>query len=256
MTPHRRPQSDSLPLETHPVPTRVAILDFAFGHLPAEALLRETVKGAFPGRIALVSSFGAESAVLLHMVAAVDPATPVIFLDSGRLFGETHRYCAALTERLGLGDLRIVGPEPEALAREDPDQLLFSRAPDRCCALRKVEPLRRALAGFEAWITGRKAYQGGQRSALPRFEAEGGRIKLNPLADWSKADIEAYFERHDLPRHPLEAEGYLSIGCLPCTARVAPGADPRSGRWRGLAKTECGIHRPVEAAPEARCQPG
>ena len=214
------------------------------GFLPAADLLSMLHGEVFPGRIALVSSFGAESAVLLHMVARIDRATPVIFLDSGRLFGETLRYRDALIDRLGLCDLRSLSPRAEDLAREDPDHLLFRRDPDRCCALRKVEPLQRALGGFQAWITGRKAYQGGLRRDLPRVEADGTRIKINPLADWDRDDIEDYFLQHDLPRHPLEAEGYLSIGCMPCTDRVALGEDVRAGRWRGVAKSECGIHLP------------
>ena len=230
--------------------SRAAELQRRTGFLSADALLSVMLTEVFPGRIALVSSFGTESAVLLHMVAEIDRRTPVIFLDSGRLFGETLRYRDALVRALRLTDVRSVTPAPAPLAAEDPDGLLFRRDPERCCALRKVEPLRRALAslgtwGFEAWITGRKGYQGGLRSGLPRVEAEvGGRIKLNPLADWRRDDIEDYFLEHDLPRHPLEAEGYLSIGCMPCTDRVACGEALRAGRWRGLAKSECGIHLP------------
>ena len=226
------------------VPSRAADLQRHLGLLPAEEILARSITEVFPGRIALVSSFGAESAVLLHMVAEIDPATPVIFLDTGRLFGETLRYRDRLVRDLRLSDLRSIQPEPEALAAEDADGLLFRREPERCCYLRKVAPLRRALAGFEAWITGRKGYQGGLRTGLPRFEAEAERVKVNPLADWSRDEIEAYLDRHDLPRHPLEADGFLSIGCMPCTDRVAPGEDVRSGRWRGLGKTECGIHLP------------
>lgn len=224
--------------------SRAAELQRRTGFLTAKELLSVMLLEVFPGRIALVSSFGTESAVLLHMVAEIDRRTPVVFLDSGRLFGETLRYRDLLVRDLRLTDVRSVTPAPAPLAAEDADGLLFRRDPERCCALRKVEPLRRALGGFEAWITGRKGYQGGLRSGLPRVEADAGRIKLNPLADWRRDDIEDYFLEHDLPRHPLEAEGYLSIGCMPCTDRVACGEDLRAGRWRGLAKTECGIHLP------------
>ena len=223
---------------------RAAELQRRTGFLPAQDLLSLLLTEVFPGRIALVSSFGSESAVLLHMVAEIDRATPVIFLDTGRLFGETLRYRDALVRRLGLSDLRSVSPRPEDVAKEDGDSLLYRRAPERCCALRKVEPLRRVLGGFEAWITGRKGYQGGLRTGLPRVEADGPRLKINPLANWQREGIEDYFLEHDLPRHPLEADGYLSIGCLTCTDRVALGEDRRAGRWRGLAKTECGIHLP------------
>jgi phosphoadenosine phosphosulfate reductase len=114
--------------------------------------------------------------------------------------------------------------------------------------LRKVEPLQRALAPFAAWFTGRKAFQAATRAQLPLVEFADGRFKINPLATMTAADIAAYFRDHDLPRHPLEAEGYRSIGCMPCTGRVAPGEDARAGRWRGRGKTECGIHRPTARA--------
>ncbi|HYN39132.1 MAG TPA: phosphoadenylyl-sulfate reductase [Rhodospirillales bacterium] len=209
-----------------------------------EAMLAGMIHDEFPGRIALVSSFGAEAAVLLHMVAGIEPRLPVIFLDTGKLFGETLRYRDRLTAELGLRDVRSIRPDPARLDALDPDGVLWFGNPDMCCHIRKVEPLDRALAGFDAWITGRKGFHGGERDGLQRIERnEGdGRIKVNPLALWRRADIDAYFERCRLPRHPLEADGFLSIGCMPCTDRVAPGENPRAGRWRGTDKTECGIH--------------
>ena len=224
------------------VVNRAFELQARFGHLDARALLQAMIGDVFPDRIALVSSFGSESAVLLHMVAEINPTTPVIFLDTGKLFGETLRYRDAIVERLGLRDVRNLRPEPIGLSQADPDGLLFTRDPDRCCLLRKVLPLEKALSGFDAWITGRKSYQSADRHALPCLEADGQRIKINPVIDWTKASVDAYFERHDLPRHPLEADGFLSIGCMPCTERVATNGDLRSGRWPGLGKTECGIH--------------
>ena len=221
---------------------RAGTFEARYGQLGAEAALRLAIRTLFPGRIALVSSFGAESAVLLDMVARVDPATPVIFLDTGKHFGETLRYRDALAARLGLTDLRSVKPGSAALAREDADGLLFARDPDRCCALRKTLPLKEALSGFEAWITGRKAFQAATRSGLPLFQSDGPRIKVNPLRHWRPDWIADHFARHGLPPHPLEAEGFRSIGCYSCTARSAPEADARSGRWPGIAKTECGIH--------------
>lgn len=215
--------------------------------LNSRAVLQQAIARSFAGRIALVTSFGAESAVLLHLAAQVDPAVPVIFLDTGKLFGETLRYRDALARRLGLTDLRVVEPEPAALAEADPDGVLWSRDPDRCCNVRKVLPLRRALQGFDAWITGRKRYQGGLREALPLVEAQDGRVKINPLAHWSMQDIRDHFQRHDLPRHPLQADGYSSIGCMPCTQRAGDPTDVRAGRWSGRAKTECGIHLPATA---------
>jgi phosphoadenosine phosphosulfate reductase len=219
----------------------------AYGQLDGLALLRSLLReGPFRGRTALVSSFGAESAVLLDMVATVDPRTPVIFLDTGKLFEETHDYRQDLTALLGLEDVRVVRPEPADLARHDPEGALWRRDPDRCCHVRKTEVLERALAGFAAWITGRKRFQGGLRSALPTIEGEpsSGRIKLNPLAPWSAEDVERYRLLRNLPAHPLVADRFASIGCMPCTRRTAPGEPPRAGRWWGLDKAECGIHGP------------
>ncbi|UIJ44220.1 phosphoadenylyl-sulfate reductase [Sphingomonas cannabina] len=209
-------------------------------------MLRTLLAEHMLGEVALVSSFGAESAVLLHLVASVDPTVPVLFLDTGKHFPETLAYRDRLAERLGLTDLRIITPDPAELAARDDAGLRWSYDPDGCCELRKVKPLEKALAGIDASITGRKAFQASTRAALPRFELDGDRLKVNPLASWSKADIDAYFAEHDLPRHPLEAEGYASIGCAPCTSKVKPGEDPRAGRWRGWEKTECGIHTAVE----------
>ena len=196
-------------------------------------------------QVGLVSSFGAESAVLLHMVSTIDKSVPLIFVNTQKLFGETLAYADELSERLGFTDLRVFRPDPHLLAAKDTTGLRWSYDPDGCCDLRKVEPLRRALSGFDAWFSGRKGFQSGTRTALPRFEVDEGRLKINPLADWDKAMLSAYFDTHELPRHPLEAQGYPSIGCAPCTSKVQPGEDPRAGRWRGWDKVECGIHAPV-----------
>ncbi len=227
------------------VAARAAALDAAYGATGGVALLDAMIRREFPGSIALVSSFGTEAAVLLHMVAAVDPKTPVVFLDTGKLFGETRRYRDALIERLRLKDVRIVTPDPVELAKRDGDGTLWYTNPDACCALRKVEPLARALEGFDAWINGRKRYQGNLRSAIATVESAEGRIKVNPLAQWSREDIAAYFDRHELPHHPLQADGFQSVGCIPCSERSRPDEDARAGRWRGLDKTECGIHLPA-----------
>jgi len=221
---------------------RVQELVRRHGHLDGEALLRAFIESEFSGSIALVSSFGSEAAVLVHMAAEIDRSLPVIFLDTGKLFGETLRYRDELARRLRLTDLRSVKPEPADLKSGDPDSLLSHRDPDACCALRKVAPLRRALAGFDAWISGRKRYQGALREFMPVIEASGEKIKINPLARWSRERIEAEFAARNLPHHPLEADGFLSIGCMPCTTRVAPQDDRRAGRWAGREKTECGIH--------------
>ncbi len=224
-----------------------AAYETRFAGVPAPEMLRTLLTGELHGQIAAVSSFGTESAVLLHMVAQADPATPVVFTDTLKMFPETLTYRDTLVERLGLLDVRVIQPDASLLAAKDPDGIRHGYDPDGCCDLRKVEPLARGLAPFEAWISGRKGFQAGTRRALPRFEVENGRLKLNPLADWDKAALDGYFVAHDLPRHPLEAEGYLSIGCAPCTSKVKPGEDPRAGRWRGFDKVECGIHQPVSA---------
>jgi phosphoadenosine phosphosulfate reductase len=222
-------------------------LNLSHGSRDARGVIELALTELFPGRIALVSSFGAESSVLLHLLASVDRDAPVVFLDTGRLFAETLQYRTELVERFGLTDVRTVTPEPERLAAKDPHRALWMTDPDLCCRIRKTEPLQRALEGFDAWFTGRKRYQNAIRSGLALFEAEGGRIKVNPLAGWSSVEVKAYAERHGLPQHPLVAKGYPSIGCVPCTTKVLPGEDERSGRWRGLDKTECGIHVALEA---------
>lgn len=197
------------------------------------------------GDAAIVSSFGAESAILLHLVGSIDPAIPVIFLETGKHFPETLAYRDALIEQIGLTDVRNVTPDPQLLSSRDETGLRWSYDPDGCCEIRKVLPLRAALAPFDAQFTGRKAFQSNTRKALPRFEVEEGRLKVNPLADWGKDRLDAYMVEHSLPAHPLVAKGYLSIGCAPCTSVVKPGEDPRSGRWRGWDKVECGIHTPL-----------
>jgi phosphoadenosine phosphosulfate reductase len=225
-----------------PAEIRAAALNEAYADATTHELLAASIRHEFVGRVAVVSSFGAESAVLLHLIAAVDPATPVLFVDTDKLFGETLRYRDKLIKQFGLTNVRTLAPDPARVAAIDPKGGLWASNPDMCCRIRKVEPLAAGLDGFEAWISGRKRYQAATRATLLPFEAEGGRIKINPLANWQATDLQAYADRHGLPAHPLVAQGYLSIGCMPCTDPVAPGDDIRSGRWRGQDKTECGIH--------------
>jgi len=217
-------------------------LNARFAGVDAGTMLKALVAEDMLGRVAVVSSFGTESAVLLHLVAQADRDMPVIFVDTLKMFPETLDYRATLIATLGFTDSRTVTPDPATLAARDDKGLRWSYDPDGCCAIRKVEPLARAKQGLDSWISGRKAFQSVTRQNLPRFEIEDGRLKINPLGDWDKAALEAYFEAHGLPRHPLEAQGYLSIGCEPCTSKVLPGEDPRAGRWRGWDKVECGIH--------------
>lgn len=223
--------------------------------LPAADVLDRALRAASPAeviaaalqtvgreRLALVSSFGTESAALLKVMADVDPAIPVVFLDTGWLFEETLAYRDTLIKTLGLTDVRSIKPDEDALSRQDPDRELWFTDPDACCRIRKVEPLARALKPFAGWINGRKRFQGGARADIPVVEDDGARLKFNPFANVSREEIEAIYTLSKLPPHPLVASGYQSVGCMPCSSRSAAGEDARDGRWRGRAKTECGIH--------------
>ncbi|MHC2433375.1 phosphoadenylyl-sulfate reductase [Bradyrhizobium sp. USDA 4451] len=208
---------------------------------PAE-VIAAALKTVGRDRLALVSSFGTESAALLKVMADVDPAIPVVFLDTGWLFEETLAYRDTLVKTLGLTDVRSIKPDEQALVRQDPDRELWFSDPDACCRIRKVEPLARALKPFAGWINGRKRFQGGARADIPVVEDDGVRLKFNPFANVSREEIEAIYTLGKLPPHPLVASGYQSVGCMPCSSRAAAGEDARDGRWRGRAKTECGIH--------------
>ena len=219
-----------------------ASLDALYGHLTPRQIIERSAGDQFAGAIAAVSSFGADSAVLLHMIAEIDRSLPIIFLDTGKHFEETLHYRDALVADFGLTNVRVITPQEAALESVDPDGKLHQSDTDACCEIRKVEPLARGIAPFGAWFTGRKRFQASTRSALPAFESVGSRIRINPLARWSTADQADYMRAHALRENPLVAYGYLSIGCFPCTQAVKPGEDARSGRWAGQAKTECGIH--------------
>ncbi|ANI76871.1 MULTISPECIES: phosphoadenylyl-sulfate reductase [Sphingobium] len=224
-------------------------LNARFEGVDALTMLKTVFAEGLAGKVAVVSSFGTESAVLLDLVARADKTVPVIFVDTLKMFAETLNYRDTLIARLGFTDSRSVVPDLDVLAKKDETGLRWSYDPDGCCDIRKVEPMNRAKQGLDAWISGRKAFQSTTRQNMPRFEIEDGRLKINPLGDWAKDDLEAYFAEHDLPRHPLEAQGYLSVGCEPCTSKVLPGEDPRAGRWRGWDKVECGIHSPITPIP-------
>lgn len=222
----------------------VDALGRAYSGLGARDVLEECIYGGRFGKLALVSSFGAESAVLLHMISRIDPAFPVLVLDTEFFFEETKDYIKALSAHLGLSGVRRIKPNAREIALFDPDGDLHLKNKDRCCYLRKVLPLERALRGFDGWISGRKRFQNGARSDLALFEhdASSAKLKINPLHDWTREDLLEYMAAHDLPRHPLVARNFLSIGCAPCTSPVKAGDEPRAGRWRGEEKTECGMH--------------
>jgi len=217
-------------------------LDLALRSASPAEVIETALKTVGRDHLALVSSFGTESAALLKVMADVDPDIPVVFLDTGWLFEETLAYRDTLIATLGLTDVRSIKPLEETLSREDPDRELWFSDPDACCRIRKVEPLARALKPFSAWINGRKRFQGGTRAEIPVVEEDGIRLKFNPFANVSREEIEAIYKLAKLPPHPLVASGFLSVGCMPCSSRTAPGEYARSGRWRGRAKTECGIH--------------
>jgi phosphoadenosine phosphosulfate reductase len=221
---------------------RLEFLSHRYRDADTSELLRGIIEEDFPGRVSVLSSFGAESALLLAIVAEIDPTIPVIFLDTGKIFPETHEYISQIESRLGLSNLRRIAPTAAALNARDPEGELWRFDPDACCALRKVEPMFDALEGIDALISGRKRYHGALRNFIPRIEAGDGVIKIDPIADWSRERVVAEFNLRALPRHPLEARGYPSIGCMPCTRPVGVGDDLRAGRWAGQAKTECGIH--------------
>lgn len=221
---------------------RAEVLSTQLEHASPDDIIRAALREVGRERLALVSSFGSESAALLKVAADVDPAIPVIFLDTGWLFEETLAYRDALIAQLGLRDVRSIKPDIEALKRDDANGDLWFSDPDACCNLRKVQPLTRTLSPFGAWLNGRKRYQGATRAAIPVVESDGARLKFNPFANASPDEIQAIVREGNLPPHPLVASGFASIGCMPCTSRAEPGDDSRSGRWRGRGKTECGIH--------------
>ena len=213
---------------------------------PTQSIIDALFRDQLLGRLAVVTSFGAESAVLLHLIAETDRTTPILFIDTGFHFQETLAYRDTLIDRLGLSRLVSVQIDPITRKRRDPQQWLHRSDPDACCALRKVEVLDRALGSFDGWCTGQKRFQSQARQGIEWFEVdlERGKFKVNPLAHWSAEAIKGYAARHDLPPHPLVERGFVSIGCSPCTEPVEAGEAPRAGRWRGREKTECGLHAP------------
>ncbi|WP_273187009.1 phosphoadenylyl-sulfate reductase [Hyphomonas adhaerens] len=221
---------------------RLARLNGELREASAQTILRVAMVREWPEQLTYVSSFGAESVAMLSLIAEVDPSLPVVFLDTGMHFPQTLDYRDEVIERLGLTGVRSIPPNETERKVLDPDNKLWQSEPDACCALRKVRPLEPALEGFSAWITGRKRFHGGERMKLPVFEFANGRYKVNPMAGWTADDVDLFMKQRNLPRHPLVDQGYPSIGCWPCTRPASDPLDPRSGRWAGQDKTECGLH--------------
>jgi phosphoadenylyl-sulfate reductase (thioredoxin) len=248
-----QPANDSLatiPALRNPSGDDLARLNARYRQSDAIDILRDAINTTWQGRIAVLSSFGAEAAVGLHMIARIDKSVPVLFLDTGRHFAQTEQYLRTLIDRLGLTDVRSLKPDAGEAKTLDPDNTLWRSDPDACCAMRKVRPLNAALGEFDALITGRKRFHGGDRLVLPVVERIDGRVRVNPLASWSGVEVAEYFNRFDLPRHPLTEMGYASIGCWTCTAPAQDDTSIRAGRWPGQDKTECGIHAPARIAAE------
>ena len=224
-------------------------LNDTYADANAEDIIAAVLDPALGRSVVAVSSFGAEAAVLLHLISTVKADLPIVFLDTGQHFLQTLSYRKQLTQKLGLSDVRDIHPDAASLARQDPANDLYKTDADACCDLRKVQPQNLATAGFNTRITGRKRFQNAERAHLKPFEAVDGELIVNPLATWTAEQIEDWFVKNQLPRHPLVENGYPSIGCWPCTRAVEPDEDPRGGRWAGKEKTECGIHRRAQLSP-------
>ncbi|PIR31838.1 MAG: phosphoadenylyl-sulfate reductase [Alphaproteobacteria bacterium CG11_big_fil_rev_8_21_14_0_20_44_7] len=230
---------------------RVQRMEAFYSGFDAEQLIKTVINQEFKNEVALFSSFGAHSALLIDMVAEVNPKTPILFLDTEKHFAKTYEYVEQITKKLCLKNVHFLKPDPKLVKNTDPNGELWSIQPNRCCWMRKVEPLQRAIKelGIKALITGRKRYQTSERNDMGYFQVDAdGIFRINPLAFWDKDKIAKEFKFRQLPQHPLVAEGYKSIGCEPCTIPVGENGDERDGRWAhtadlyGEQKSECGIH--------------
>ncbi|MGI9400207.1 MAG: phosphoadenylyl-sulfate reductase [Rhizobiaceae bacterium] len=237
---------DNIELEKSADRLDIDELNYRFASSGSRHLLETVISENPDKKFALVSSFGANSVVLLHIIASIDPAIPVLFIDTGKLFGDTIAYRDKISKDLGLNNIRVIEPQKNVLKAVDPHGALWMSDRDTCCSIRKVQPFSQALKDYDIWISGRKRYQSGKRIDLPLFENDGRRLKINPLANWTQGDIDIYRNAFSLRQHPLVSKGYRSIGCEPCTTPVKKGEDERAGRWRGMDKTECGIHVPED----------
>nr|WP_321981584.1 phosphoadenylyl-sulfate reductase [uncultured Cohaesibacter sp.] len=225
-----------------PESEQVDALNARFEQQRPESVLEWLASNASAGEVPMVSSFGADSVVLLDMIAQIDADYPVLFIDTGKHFILTLQYRDELKEHFGLGNLHTIAPDKEGLKEQDPRGSLWISDQDACCHVRKTMPLAKMMEDRVGWITGRKHFQTQHRTNLKIFELDGSHLKVNPLANWGPKNVADYISSRSLPGHPLVPKGYVSIGCAPCTSPVAEGEDGRSGRWRGSDKTECGLH--------------
>ena len=206
-----------------------------------EEIIRKS-HNLFKDKIVYISSFGIESAIILHMISQIDKNFPIALLNTNFLFKQTLGYKNKLIKRLNLKNFIEIFPDNSNLQKDDPNNNLWKSDVEKCCELRKVKPLNKFLKKYNAWISGRKSYQGGERFDVQPFEFNNGKVVVNPLANFEKKLVLLYFNNNNLPKHPLVEEGYLSVGCTHCTFKPKNIEDPRSGRWINQTKTECGIH--------------
>lgn len=230
----------------------IAEISQSFETETPEAMIAWAVR-TFGRGVTLGSSLGPQDVVLMHMLSQIDPSADIFFLDTGLHFKETYQLQTVLEAQLGV---RLTSISPAQNVHEQAlafGPALWARDADACCGLRKVEPMRQHLQGFTLWITGMRRDQSATRTTIPILSVAPrfGLLKLNPLAAWDEARTWAYLEQHALPTNALHRQNYPSIGCWPCTQPVAPGADPRSGRWAGMGKTECGLHVATSQATAA-----
>ncbi|HJT22135.1 MAG TPA: phosphoadenylyl-sulfate reductase [Nitrospira sp.] len=215
---------------------------------PPQEILTAAIERYAP-KVVLACSFGAEDVVLVDMVHRIDPSVPLLYLDTDFLFPETYTTRDRIVQQYGLKPAQVLQVKSLLTPQKQAQQFgeaLWARDPDRCCELRKLEPLTRALKDYDAWITGIRREQSPTRAhaKVVEWDARFQLVKLNPLARWTWSDVWTYIKVYEVPYNELHDRNYPSIGCTHCTSSVAPGEDPRAGRWKNQAKTECGLHKP------------
>jgi phosphoadenosine phosphosulfate reductase len=230
-----------------PAPAELKALAVEFDRRAPQDVLAYALQRYHPG-IVLACSFGAEDVVLVDMIHRINPTVPLFYLDTEFLFPETYAVRDQIVAKYGLGADQVIRMTSRLTPAEQAAQhgdALWSKDPDLCCRLRKIEPLTRLLQGYQAWITGIRRDQAPTRAnaGLIEWDAKFGLVKVNPLAKWTTEEVWTYIKIHEVPYNQLHDRHYPSIGCTHCTAPVMPGQDPRSGRWQNFSKTECGLHK-------------